>query len=213
MGGIRNIKESDLHINYETACDPRLNHEQSIELAFLIADLIKKDKEKNMTKISGYGDNLTINGTRIGDLSPNEHENIEKEKGGQNYSPLENVVVSHVKDSSTLICRKPSKDNISNYIEEELLDGLCCYSAVNQGQLNETIVDAVISHLRDEKLPTVPRSIRHKYMSAFLLASTSFTEMDRVVPKVAGVESWELTFKLCRRWGYHVKKFLIMNVL
>jgi len=159
-----------------------------------------------MTKISGYGDNLTINGTRIGDLSPNEHENIEKEKGGQNYSPLENVVVSHVKDSSTLICRKPSKDNISNYIEEELLDGLCCYSAVNQGQLNETIVDAVISHLRDEKLPTVPRSIRHKYMSAFLLASTSFTEMDRVVPKVAGVESWELTFKLCRRWGYHVKK-------
>tara|TARA_B100002052_G_scaffold291640_1_gene312009 strand:- start:56824 stop:58149 length:1326 start_codon:yes stop_codon:yes gene_type:complete len=159
-----------------------------------------------MTTISGYGDNLTINGTRIGDLSPKEHENIEKKKGGQNYSPLENVVVSHVKDSSTLICRKPSKDSISNYIEEELLDGLCCYSAVNQGQLNKTIVDAVISHLRDEKLPTVPRSIRHKYMSAFLLASTSFTEMDRVVPKVAGVESWELTFKLCRRWGYHVKK-------
>ena len=30
--------------------------------------------------------------------------------------------------------------------------------------------------------------------------------MDRVVPKVAGVESWELTFKLCRRWGYEVKK-------
>ena len=159
-----------------------------------------------MTTISGYGDNLTINGTRIGDLSPKEHENIEKKKGGQNYSPLENVVVSHVKDSSTLICRKPSKDSISNYVEEELLDGLCCYSAVNQGQLNKTIVDAVISHLRDEKLPTVPRSIRHKYMSAFLLASTSFTEMDRVVPKVAGVESWELTFKLCRRWGYHVKK-------
>ena len=159
-----------------------------------------------MTKIDGYGDNLTINGIRIGDLSPADHEKIEKEKGGQNYSPLENVVVSHVKDSSTLICRKPSKDNISNYIEEELLDGLCCYSAVNQGQLNETIVDAVISHLKDEKLPTVPRSIRHKYMSAFLLASTSFTEMDRVVPKVAGVESWELTFKLCRRWGYQVKK-------
>ena len=159
-----------------------------------------------MTKIDGYGDNLTINGIRIGDLSPADHEKIEKEKGGQNYSPLENVVVSHVKDSSTLICRKPSKDNISNYIEEELLDGLCRYSAVNQGQLNETIVDAVISHLKDEKLPTVPRSIRHKYMSAFLLASTSFTEMDRVVPKVAGVESWELTFKLCRRWGYQVKK-------
>ena len=159
-----------------------------------------------MTNIKGYGDKLTVNGVCIGDLSPKEHEQIEKEKGGQNYSPLENVVVSHVKDASTLICRKPSQDNISKYVEEELLDGLCCYSAVNQGQLNETIVNAVINHLKEEKLPTVPRSIRHKYMSAFLLAATSFTEMDRVVPKVAGVESWELTFKLCRRWGYFVKK-------
>ena len=42
VGGIRNIKESDLHVKYETSCDPRLNHEQSIELAFLITDLIKE---------------------------------------------------------------------------------------------------------------------------------------------------------------------------
>ena len=158
-----------------------------------------------MTKIDGYGDKLTVNGVCIGELSPKEHEQIEKEKGGQNYSPLEDVVVSHVQDASTLICRKPSDSAIEAYVEEELLDGLCCYSAVNQGQLNKTIVDAVVAHLQDEKLPTVPRSIRHKYMSAFLLASTSFTQMDRVVPKVAGVESWELTFKLCRRWGYFVK--------
>ena len=158
-----------------------------------------------MVKIDGYGDNLTVDGVRIGDLSPADHEKIEKQKGGQNYSPLENVVVSHVKDSSTLICRKPSNNSIEAFVEEELLDGLCCYSAVNQGQLNTTIVDAVIAHLQNEKLPTVPRSIRHKYMSAFLLASTAFTGMDRVVPKVAGVESWELTFKLCRRWGQFVK--------
>ena len=160
---------------------------------------------KNLN-ITGYGDDLTINGIRIGDLSPQEHENIEKEKGGQNYKPLENVVVSHVQDSSTLICRKPSPDKVKAYVEEELLDGLCCYSAVNQGQLNQEIVDAIVHHLKNEKLPTVPRSIRHKYMSAFLLATTEITQMDKVVPKVAGVESWELTFKLCRRWGYKVKQ-------
>ena len=156
--------------------------------------------------INGYGDDLTINNIRIGDLTPAEHTEIEQKLGGQNYSPLEDVVVSHVKDSSTLICRKPDSKDINKYVEEEVLDGLCCYSAVNQGQLNQTIVDAVIAHLQNEKLPTVPRSIRHKYMSAFLLAATNITEMDRVVPKVAGVESWELTFKLCRRWGYEVKK-------
>lgn len=157
-------------------------------------------------KITGYGDDLTINGIRIGDLTPKDHEDIEINKGGQNYKPLENVVVSHVKNSSVLVCRKPSKDNIKEYIEEELIDGLCCYSAVNQGQLNEEIVDAVVHHLKNEKLPTVPRSIRHKYMAAFLMAATEITQMDKVVPKVAGVESWELTFKLCRRWGYKIKK-------
>ena len=155
--------------------------------------------------IKGYGDDLSINGTRIGDLTPLEHEKIEKQKGGQNYAPLENVVISKVKDSSTLIARKPDPEDVSKYIESEVLDGLCCYSAVNQGQLNQTIVDAVIRHLDQEKLPTVPRSIRHKYMSAFLLSATAITEMDRVIPKVAGVESWELSFKICRRWGYEIK--------
>ena len=155
--------------------------------------------------INGFGDDLCINGVRIGDLTPDDHEKIEKEKGGQNYAPLENVVISKVKDSSTLIARKPHPEDVSKYVEEEILDGLCCYSAVNQGQLNQTIVNAVIKHLQEEKLPTVPRSIRHKYMSAFLLAATSITGMDRVIPKVAGVESWELSFKICRRWGYEVK--------
>ena len=155
--------------------------------------------------IDGYGDDLSVDGIKIGDLTPYEHEKIEIEKGGQNYSPLENVVISKVKDSSTLIARKPHPDDITKYIEEEILDGLCCYSAVNQGQLNQTIVEAVIKHLEEEKLPTVPRSIRHKYMSAFLLSATAITGMDRVIPKVAGVESWELSFKICRRWGYEVK--------
>ena len=155
--------------------------------------------------INGFGDDLCINDVRIGDLTPDDHEKIEKEKGGQNYAPLENVVISKVKDSSTLIARKPHPEDVSKYIEEEILDGLCCYSAVNQGQLNQTIVNAVIKHLQEEKLPTVPRSIRHKYMSAFLLSATSITGMDRVIPKVAGVESWELSFKICRRWGYEVK--------
>ena len=155
----------------------------------------------SVVQINGYGDNLTVNGIRIGDLTPQQHELIEAEKGGQNYSPLEDIVVSGVKDSSTLLARKPDPTDITKFIETELIDGLCCYSAVNQGQLNQTIVDSVIKHLDEEKLPTVPRSIRHKYMSAFLLAATSITGMDKVVPKVAGVESWELSFKISRRWG------------
>ena len=50
----------------------------------------------NKSPITGYGDNLTVYGTRIGDLSPNDHENIEKERGGFNYKPLENLSLIHI---------------------------------------------------------------------------------------------------------------------
>ena len=31
----------DLHQRYETACDPRLNTQQSLELAFLVAEMLR----------------------------------------------------------------------------------------------------------------------------------------------------------------------------
>lgn len=42
VGGTGGVEEGDLHRRYETACDPRLNREQSLELAFLVADMIIK---------------------------------------------------------------------------------------------------------------------------------------------------------------------------
>ena len=40
-GGLADISESDLSDRYRTHCDPRLNANQAIELAFLIADELK----------------------------------------------------------------------------------------------------------------------------------------------------------------------------
>ncbi len=37
-GGVRAVKEEDLSDRYHTACDPRLNASQSLELAFLVAE-------------------------------------------------------------------------------------------------------------------------------------------------------------------------------
>ena len=42
LGGTNEVKESDLGSRYHTHCDPRLNGSQSLELAFLISDLLKK---------------------------------------------------------------------------------------------------------------------------------------------------------------------------
>ena len=41
IGGINKIIESDLKDRYRTHCDPRLNANQAIELAFLITDELK----------------------------------------------------------------------------------------------------------------------------------------------------------------------------
>ncbi len=42
VGGAFNVTEDSLGNRYETQCDPRLNADQALELAFLIADLVKK---------------------------------------------------------------------------------------------------------------------------------------------------------------------------
>jgi 3-deoxy-7-phosphoheptulonate synthase len=41
LGGAQDISDSDLSGRYETACDPRLNTQQSLELAFLVAEMLR----------------------------------------------------------------------------------------------------------------------------------------------------------------------------
>ncbi|MEP7053975.1 MAG: 3-deoxy-7-phosphoheptulonate synthase class II [Actinomycetota bacterium] len=42
VGGAENISEADLAGRYETACDPRLNTSQSLELAFMVAEMLQQ---------------------------------------------------------------------------------------------------------------------------------------------------------------------------
>ena len=41
LGGAQDISDLDLESRYETACDPRLNTQQSLELAFLVAEMLR----------------------------------------------------------------------------------------------------------------------------------------------------------------------------
>ncbi len=41
LGGAQDISDADLGGRYETACDPRLNTQQSLELAFLVAEMLR----------------------------------------------------------------------------------------------------------------------------------------------------------------------------
>ena len=44
LGGARALTEGDLADRYHTHCDPRLNGEQALELAFLVAERLKDDR-------------------------------------------------------------------------------------------------------------------------------------------------------------------------
>lgn len=46
-GGLRDLSDEDLSDRYHTACDPRLNASQSLELAFLVAKELSDRRESN----------------------------------------------------------------------------------------------------------------------------------------------------------------------
>jgi 3-deoxy-7-phosphoheptulonate synthase len=51
-GGVRAVSDEDLSDRYHTACDPRLNASQSLELAFLVAEELSARRESQSEKAS-----------------------------------------------------------------------------------------------------------------------------------------------------------------
>ncbi|WP_409197374.1 class II 3-deoxy-7-phosphoheptulonate synthase [Jannaschia sp. M317] len=51
-GGVRDITDEDLSDRYHTACDPRLNASQSLELAFLVAEELSAMREERQRAAS-----------------------------------------------------------------------------------------------------------------------------------------------------------------
>jgi 3-deoxy-7-phosphoheptulonate synthase len=47
IGGAQNVSEQGLAANYLTHCDPRLNASQAIELAFEVAEALKRERQRS----------------------------------------------------------------------------------------------------------------------------------------------------------------------
>ncbi len=52
-GGARQVSEGDLADRYHTHCDPRLNGEQALELAFLVAEKLKEERLGETLRAAG----------------------------------------------------------------------------------------------------------------------------------------------------------------
>ncbi|MBS0333528.1 MAG: 3-deoxy-7-phosphoheptulonate synthase, partial [Proteobacteria bacterium] len=54
-GGARALTEGDLAHRYHTHCDPRLNSEQALELAFLVAEKLKEERRGERQRVAAGG--------------------------------------------------------------------------------------------------------------------------------------------------------------
>ena len=53
VGGARAVSEADLSSRYHTHCDPRLNPDQALELAFLVSELLRRGRQRGADQIAG----------------------------------------------------------------------------------------------------------------------------------------------------------------
>lgn len=54
VGGVADLNEDDLEHRYETLCDPRLNRNQSLELAFTVAERLTDGRIKRVNPVQAY---------------------------------------------------------------------------------------------------------------------------------------------------------------
>ncbi len=55
IGGAQAITEAALADRYHTHCDPRLNASQALELAFLIAEALKRERQRTVRRQARRG--------------------------------------------------------------------------------------------------------------------------------------------------------------
>jgi 3-deoxy-7-phosphoheptulonate synthase len=53
IGGAQAITEANLGVRYNTHCDPRLNASQALELAFLLAEILKEGRSRERKRELG----------------------------------------------------------------------------------------------------------------------------------------------------------------
>jgi ornithine--oxo-acid transaminase len=117
---------------------------------------------------------------------------LEEKYGAHNYHPIP-VVLS--RGEGVFICDVEGK---------RYFDFLSGYSALNQGHCHPKIIQALVEQA--QKLTLTSRAFHSDVLGEFAKYITEYFGYDKVLPMNSGVEAVETAIKLCRKWGYAVKK-------
>lgn len=117
---------------------------------------------------------------------------LETQYGAHNYHPLPVVL-------------KEGKGIFIWDVEgKKYYDFLSAYSAVNQGHCHPKIIQSLTDQA--QKLTLTSRAFHSEALGEFTQYITNYFGYDKVLPMNTGAEAVETALKLCRHWGYRVKK-------
>lgn len=117
---------------------------------------------------------------------------LENNFGAHNYHPL------------PVVLEKGKGVFVWDVEGKKYFDFLSAYSAVNQGHCHPKIIHSLIEQA--PKLTLTSRAFHSKLLSEYTQYITNYFGYDKVLPMNTGVEAVETALKLCRHWGYQVKK-------
>jgi len=124
-------------------------------------------------------------------ISTTDSINLEHKYGAHNYKPL------------PVVLKKGDGIKVWDVEDNEYLDFLSAYSAVNQGHSHPKIISALINQAKQLQLTS--RAFYNDVLGTYEEFITQLFGYDKVLPMNTGVEGGETAIKLCRKWAYKVK--------
>ncbi|MEO8569887.1 MAG: ornithine--oxo-acid transaminase, partial [Ginsengibacter sp.] len=117
---------------------------------------------------------------------------LENEFGAHNYHPL------------PVVLQKGKGVFVWDVEGKKYYDFLSAYSAVNQGHCHPKIINTLIEQA--QLLTLTSRAFYSEALARFTQYITQYFGYEKVLPMNSGAEAVETALKLCRHWGYAVKK-------
>ncbi len=117
---------------------------------------------------------------------------LEDQYGAHNYHPL------------PVVLTRGGGIYVWDVEERKYFDFLSAYSAVNQGHCHPKIIQSLIEQA--QRLTLTSRAFHSDALGEFTRYITEYFRYDKVLPMNTGAEAVETALKLCRHWGYTVKK-------
>ncbi len=122
----------------------------------------------------------------------------------QKYIDQENKYGAHNYHSMPVVLNRGNGVYVWDVEGKKYYDFLSGYSAVNQGHCHPKIINTLIEQA--QTLTLTSRAFHNQPLAEFSQFISELFGFDKVLPMNSGVEAVETAIKLCRKWGYEVKK-------